>query len=249
MNPQTEIATVVVAEQVLTIAVGDNGDADFEFTFRMDGTGSCRDVDSGGEPIKFTWESKEIDGVEDEERNEALRDLARQIFWDEINNELGDDRVLQSVDFGSEDVSFETGSEEELKRLVNLILYSFSSIWDEERTDIELTICAETEYAHAAIDDYCDLMEDGEISNEIKTAISELVDHALGWNSPAGSHLEYNDGAADRTSGYSETPNTLLYSIPRPSFHELAEAREQLLAAFADHEARAEAEQLLRAGE
>ena len=206
-------------------------------------------LNSGGEPVKFTWEPKDIDGVEDEERNEALRDLARQIFWDEINSELGDDRVLQSVNFGSEDVSFETGSEDELKKLVNLILYSFPSIWDENRTDIELTICAETEYADAAIDDYCDLMEDGEISNEIKTAIGGLVDYALGWNSPAGSHLEYNDGATDRASGYSETPNTLWFSVPRPSFHELAEAQEQLLAAFADHEARAEAEQLLRAGE
>ena len=249
MNPQTEIETVAVQEHVLTVAFGENGDSDFEFAFRMDGTGSCRDVGFGSEPVKFTWEPSGIDGLEGEERSDALRDLAHELFWDEINDQFEDDRVLQEVDFGSEEVSFETGSEEELKRLVNLILYSFPSIWNEERTNIDLTICAATECADAAIDDYCDLMEDGEISNEIKTAIGGLVDYALGWNSPTGGHLEYNDGAADRASGYSETQNSLWFSIPRPSFHELAEAREQLLAAFADHEARAEAEQLLRAGE
>ena len=249
MNPQTEIETVAVAEHVLTVAFGENGDADFEFTFRMDGTGSCRDVDFSGDPIKFTWEPSGIDGLEGEERSDALRDLAHELFWGEINDQLDDDRVLQEADYGSEEVSFETGSEEELEKLVRLILYSFPSIWDEERTGIELTITAATECADATIDDYCDLMEDGEISDEVKSAIRELVDYALGWNSPTGGHLEYNDGAAGRASGYSETPNALWFSIPRPSFHELAEAREQLLAIFADHEARAEAEKLLRAGE
>lgn len=249
MNPQTEIEPVAIAEHVLTVAFGENGDADFEFTFRMNGTGSCRDVDFSGEPIQFTWEPTGIDGLEGEERSSSLRDLAHDLFWDEINEQLDEDRVLQEDDFGSEEVLFETGNEEELEKLVRLTLYSFPSIWDEERTGIELTISAATECADAAIDDYCDLMEDGEISEEVKSTIRELADYALGWNSPTGGHLEYNDGAANRASGYSETPNSLWFSIPRPSFHELAEAREQLLAAFADHEARAEAELLLRAGE
>ena len=249
MNPRNEIETVAVAEHVLTVAFGENGDADFEFRFRMDGTGSCRDVDFSGDPIKFMWEPSGIDDLEGEERGEALRDLAEGLFWDQINEQLDEDRVLQEVDFGSEEVSFETGSEEELEKLVRLILYSFPSIWDEERTGIELTISAATECADAAIDDYCDLMEDGQIPEEFKSAIRELTDCALGWNSPTGGHLEYNDGAAGRASGYSETPNSLWFSIPRPSFHELAEAREQLLAIFEDHEARTEAEQLLRAGE
>lgn len=249
MSPQTETDTAAVAEQVLAISVGEEGGGNFEFTFCVDGTGSCRDVDYCGEPIRLTWEPSEIDGLEGEERSDTLRDLAQELFWDQINDELGEDRVLQEVDFGSEEVSFETGSREDLERLLRLVLYSFPSIWDEEQTSIDLTICAATECDEAAIDDYCDLMEDGEIPDEIKSAIRGLIDYALGWNSPAGSHLEYNDGAANRASGYSETPNALWFSIPRPSFHELAEAREQMLAAFAYHEARAEAEQLLRAGE
>ena len=248
MNTQTEIATPVTAECFVTVGVGEEG-ADFEFTFRMDGTGSCRDADFGGEPIGFTWDPKAIDGMEGEARGETLRDLAQELFWETINDQLGDDRVLLSDDFGSEEVTFESESEEELERLVRLILYSFPSIWEEDREEIDLTIMAETECAEADIDDYCELMEDPEISDEVKTAIRGLTGYALGWNSPSGSHLEYNDGPTGRASGYSETANTVCFSIPKPSFHELAEAREQLLAVFAEHEARDEAERLLRAGD
>lgn len=248
MNSQTEIETPVVAECLVTVGVGDEG-ADFEFTFHMDGTGSCRDADFGGEPIGFTWEPSAIDGTEGEARSEALRELAQELFWEAINDQLDEDRVLQSIDFGSEEVTFDTGSEEELEKLLRLILYSFSSIWEDEREEIDLTIQAETVCAEADIDDYCELMEDPQISDEVKTAIRELTGYALAWNSPAGSHLEYNDGPTNRASGYSETANTVCFSIPKPSFHELAEAREQLLAVFADHEARNEAERLLGAGE
>jgi len=245
---QTEIATPVAAECFVTVGVGEEG-TDFEFTFRMDGTGSCRDAEFGGEPIGFTWDPSVIDGTEGEARSEALQELARELFWEEINDQLDEDRVLLSDDFGSEEVTFETGSEQELERLIRLILYSFPSIWEEDREEIDLTIMAETECAEADIDDYCELVEDPEISDEVKTAIRELTGYALGWNSPSGSHLEYNDGPTGRASGYSETANTVCFTIPKPSFHELAEAREQLLAVFAEHEARDEAERLLRAGD
>ena len=247
MNTQTEIETPIVSEEIVTVGVGEEG-ADFEFAFRMDGAGSCRDLEFGGAPIEFTWEPKAIDGMEGEARSEALRNLAQELFWDVINDQLDEDRVLQSDDFGSEEVSFETGCEEDLKKLVRLILYSFPSTWEDEREAIDLTILAETECAEADIDDYCELMEDPQISDEVKTAIRALAGYALGWNSPAGAHLEYNDGAVGRASGYSESANTIWFSVPRPSFHELAEAREQLLQVFADHEARNEAEKLLRAG-
>lgn len=249
MNTRTEIETPSVLEHLVTVGVGDGDDANFEFTFRKDGTGSCRDVDFGGEPIGFTWEPSSIDGTEGEARNEGLRDLAQELFWEEINSQLDEDRVLQQDDFGSEEVTFETGSEEELGKLLRLILYSFPSIWEAERGEIDITIQAETESAEAGIDDYCELMEDSEVSDDAKTTIRELASYALGWNSPAGSHLEYNDGAAGRASGYYESPNTVWFRVPRPCFHELAEAREQLLANFADHEARNEAEKLLRAGD
>ncbi len=249
MNTPTEIETPAVPEHLVTVGIGDGGDANFEFTFRIDGTGSCKDIDFGSAPIGFTWEPSAIGGTEGEACSEALRELAQDLFWDEINDQLDEDRVLQSIDFGSEEVTFETGSKEELEKLVRLTLYSFPSIWEEGREDIDVTIRAETECEEAGIDDYCELMEDAEISDVVKTAVRELTGYALGWNSPAGAHLEYNDGAAGRASGYSEIPNTVWLSVPRPSFHELAEARERLLAIFADHETSDEAEKLLRAEE
>ncbi len=249
MTTQTAIETTSVPEHVLKVCVGDGGGESFEFTFRMDGTGSCNDLDCGGDPIAFNWDREQIGGLEGEEITEALQDLAREIFWEEINDQLGEERVLDEGDFGTEEATFETGSEEELERLVRIILYSFPSLWDPERDKIEVSINAATEAGDAEIDDYCELMEDAEISDEVKGAIRDLVDYALGWNSLTGSHLEYNDGAAGRASGYNDCPNTVWYSVPRPSFHELAEAREQLLQTFSDHESRNEAEELLRAGD
>ncbi len=248
MNIQTASEATTLAEHVLKTCVGD-GDASFEFTFRMDGTGSCSDLDCGGDSIDFNWAREQIDGLEGEEMTGALQDLAREIFWEEINDQLDEDRVLTDLDFGTEEVTFETGSEKELERIVALILYGFPSLWDPERDTIEVRINAATESEEAGIDDYCELMEDAEIPDEVKHAIRGLADYALGWNSPSGSHLEYSDGAAGRASGYSEYPNTVWFSIPRPSFHQLAEAREQLLQIFSDHESRNEAEELLRSGD
>jgi len=250
MTTQTASATTAVPEHAVKICVGDGSNESFEFRFRMDGTGSASDLDCGGDAIAFTWDRELIDGREGEELSAALEDLAREIFWEEINDQLGEERVLNEVDFGSEEeVTFETGSSQELEKIVRLILYSFASIWGEDRNNIELTINAGTECEEAEIDRYCELMEDGEILDEVKEAICGLMDRALGWNSPSGWHLEYNDGAPGRASGYSECPNTVWYSIQRPSFHELAEAREQLLEVFTDHESRNEAEKLLRAGD
>lgn len=248
MNIQTPIETAAVAEHVLKTCVGD-GDANFEFTFRMDGTGSCSDLDCGGDSIAFTWDREQIEGLEGDEINGALQDLAREIFWEEVNDQLDEERVFNDLDFGSEEVIFEAGSEKELERLVRLILYSFPSLWDSERDAIEVRINAASESEEAEIDDYCELMEDAEIPDKVKHAVRELVDYALGWNSPSGSHLEYNDGAAGRASGYSDCPNMVWFSVPRPSFHELAEAREQLLQIFSDHESHNEAEKLLRTGD
>ena len=249
MITQIEIKAVAVTEHTITVRVDENDDSGFEFTFRADGAGSCRDLYCGSEPVSFTWNPCDIEGLQGDARSEALRELAQKLFWDEINYQLGDDRVLQAEDWGSEEVSFETGSSEELERVVRIILYSFPSLWEDAREKLSLTVYSATEDDPAGIDDYCDFMQDAEVPEKIRQAVRELTSFVLGWNSPSGAHLEYNDGAAGRASGYYDSPNALWYSIPRPSFHELAEAREQLLASFAEHDSRNEAEVLLRAGE
>ncbi len=213
------------------IEVGEYDTIPFEFTYRVDGSGYCRDVEYEGANIPFTWDPLLLEVPEGEEREEALRDHARQIFWDDINDQLEEDRVLVESDYGSEEVIFEQGSEEQLERLVRLALYAFPIIW-EDRDEIGVTICAGAESGGASIDDGCELMEDDAIAENDKESICALIDLALELHQPVGCHLEYNDGASGRLSGYYECANTVCYIAPKPTFHELAEARGQLLKAF-----------------
>ncbi len=231
MNFTAAVSTAALIAEPFTIDVGDYDTIPFEFTYRVDGGGGCRDVEYGGANIPFTWAPSLLEGLEGEERTEALHDHARGIFWDEINDQLDEDRVLVEGDYGSEEVIFEQGSDEELERLVRLTLYAFPAIWD-DRDEIDVTIIAGTECEETSVDEYCDLMQDDAISQEDKERICALLDLALDLHQPVGCHLEYNDGASGRLSGYYECANTVCYTVPKPSFHELAEAREQFFAAL-----------------
>jgi hypothetical protein len=65
--------------------------------------------------------------------------------------------------------------------------------------------------------------------------VRELLEFALALNEPWGEHLEYNDGAYNRMSGYSWCANSILVVVERPSFHEIAEARQALRERLAVH--------------
>jgi len=233
----------------IRVDVGEYEEVPIQFSYRMDGTGTCKDLEYGNEEIDFAWEPSILDGLDPENRDEALHDHATQIFWDEINEQLDEDRVLREDDYGSEALSFENGSEEELERVVRLVLYSFPAIWDNSREEVGVTVNAASENQSACVDDYCELMEDGEISDATKDTLRELIDLGLRWNWPVGFHLEYNDGASGRASGYCESPNTIDYTIQKPSFHELAEARQELIQILTEHGMEDEAKQHLLRGE
>lgn len=156
------------------------------------------------------------------------------MFWDVINSQLNEDRVLGEDDLGSEEVAFATGSSEDLELLIQLILYSFPEIWGDDLDEIDVTILSSTESEPASVDHYCSLMEDGEISEDDKQSIRSLIECALERNQPTGYHLEYNDGLSGRASGYYESQNSISYTVARPTYHELAVAQDQLLAAFGE---------------
>jgi len=234
----------------VTINTAEYGEELFKFLYRADGTGHCIDLLCGGDPIKFNWDPTLIRGLEEPEVSEQLKDHARQLFWDEINEQLCDERVLTVEDFGGEEVSFECGSEDELERIVHLILYSFPALWENDRERVEVNLfCATNDGGgDAQLDDDCDLATIEDVPKEDVKAINALIDLALTWNEPVGSHLEYNDGATNRASGYCETPNCVCFTVPRPSFHELAEARESLRQTLLGSGAVVEDEQLLPIG-
>ena len=85
--------------------------------------------------------------------------------------------------------------------------------------------------------------------NQVTTTLRELIDLGLRWNWPVGFHLEYNDGASGRASGYYESPSTVDYTIQKPSFHELAEARQELVQILTERGLKDEAKRLLLRGD
>ena len=116
------------------VDVGEYEEISFEFTYRMDGSGTCKDLEYDNEEIDFAWEPSILDGLDPEKRDEVLQDHATEIFWDEINEQLDEERVLRESDYGSESLSFENGSEEELERVVRLALYSVPFTESDEQT-------------------------------------------------------------------------------------------------------------------
>ena len=249
MNTEVAPCSSEAVVYSIQVDVGEYEEIPFEFSYRMDGSGTCKDLEYGVEEIAFAWEPSIIDELDPEKRDEALHDHAAEIFWDEINEQLDEDRVLQEADYGSESLSFESGSEKELERVVRLALYSFPSIWDNSREEVSVTVNAASENQSACVDDYCELMEDGEISDAIKDTLRELIDLGLRWNWPVGFHLEYNDGASGRASGYYESPSTVDYTIQKPSFHELAQARQELVQILTERGLKDEAKRLLLRGD
>lgn len=205
----------------------------FVFTFLSDGSGTCRDVDYG-ETVSFSWKSSEAPLTNELERTTFLEALAEELFWSEINEQLGEDAVISdsewAEDFGENKIEFTCGSRDELERLTGLILHSFPSIWydgEEQRT-----ITFRTEGNHSG--ESARLEEDGnlelgcEITASEQASVVELLTFAMGQNTPVGEELEYNDGPSNRRSGYSWYSKSLEIVVLRPSFHEMAEARSRL---------------------
>jgi len=207
---------------------------EFLFVFRNDGTGTCRDVD-GQTEVTFEWNRDVTQGLEDADVEAALQDLAADLFWSEINDQFGDEAVITD-DYLFEhseglDVEFTCGSRQELWKLTRLVLYSFPSIWSDgsERRTVVFRAEGESSDESAGLeDDDYDLDLGTDVAAADRARIVELLNFAIGQNTPAGEYLAYNDGAYHRKSGYSWSVKRETVDICRPSFHEIAEARNQL---------------------
>lgn len=207
---------------------------EFLFIFRNDGTGTCRDVD-GQTHVTFEWNRDETQGLEDSGVEEALQDLASELFWSEINDQFGDDAVITDdylFEHSEElEVEFTCGSRRELRNLTRLILYSFPSIWSDgsERRTVTFRAEGESSNERAGLeDDDYDLDLGADLAGADRARVVELLNFAIGQNTPVGEYLAYNDGAYHRKSGYSWSVKRETVDICRPSFHEIAEARNQL---------------------
>jgi len=206
----------------------------FLFTFRNDGTGTCRDVD-GQTDVAFDWNPGDMEAVEDSEVEETLEELASNLFWSEINEQFGEDAVITDAYLFEHseglDVEFTCGSRKELRGLTRLILYSFPSIWSDgsERRNVTFQTEGESSGERASLEeDEYDLDLGSDLASADRARVVELLNFAIGQNTPVGEYLAYNDGAYHRKSGYTWSVKREAVEIGRPSFHEMAEARSEL---------------------
>ena len=113
---------------------------------------------------------------------------------------------------------FESGSEEELKRLLTLCLLTEPDIAAHAGEDLH--IFAATEADAPYLSDY------DEHYNTRR--LDELLAVVLRENQPVGWSFEYNDGIANRQSGYSENAECLCWNIGELLEH--CSARERMAA-------------------
>ncbi|MGH7745278.1 MAG: hypothetical protein ACREQ5_10840, partial [Candidatus Dormibacteria bacterium] len=120
----------------------------FLFVFRGNGTGICRDIDYGTE-ISFSWNANQAPQEGDHELTAFFRELADELFWADINDQLGEDAVISdsewAEDFGGREVEFACGSQQELENLTRLVLYSFPSMWSDGSEQRSISFSAEGE--------------------------------------------------------------------------------------------------------
>ncbi|MGH7745009.1 MAG: hypothetical protein ACREQ5_09450 [Candidatus Dormibacteria bacterium] len=129
------------------------------------------------------------------------------------------------------EVEFTCGSREELHFLTRLVLYSFPMIWTDgsECRTITFTAKGESSGEGAGLEeDQYSLNLGADLPAADGGHVVELLNFAIGQNTPVGEYLAYNDGAYHRKSGYSWCVKREIVNVPRPSFHEMAEARSQL---------------------
>jgi len=193
-----------------TMGLGSDGS---EVVFSADGIGVIKE-DSWYEFFEHDLNLEEIrrDYENDED---AINDFLRDHFNEHIIPQMED----PLFDPSGEDCElyFETGSQDELERLVRLFILTEPDVEAHEDEEIRL---------YAAMEETEPLLErsDGYFSERLE-ALAEI---ALSENRPVGWTWEYNDGAYNRRSGYDVFAESLTWNIGE--ILEQAPAREKMAA-------------------
>jgi hypothetical protein len=112
---------------------------------------------------------------------------------------------------------FETGSQDELERLIKLFILTEPEI--ESHDDKEVRLYAATEDDDPYLEDHACYWS---------KRLNQLTVIAVSENRPVGWNWEYNDGPIDRRSGYSHCAESLTWLIG--DLLEQAPAREKMAA-------------------
>ena len=189
---------------------------DFEsiyVVFRADGIGIIKE-DSWYEFFEHELDLEEV-RRESEGDEDAISDSLQDHFHEQIGPQMED----PFFDSSSEDCAlyFEIGSETELERLMKLFILTEPGIEAQEDEEVRLYAAMEgTDPCLGDEDCYC------------SERLNQLAEIALSENRPVGWSFEYNDGAVNRRSGYSEQAECLTWNIGE--ILEESSARERMAA-------------------
>ena len=196
----------------LTATIGVNWDS-IQIAFRADGIGIIKEESW----YEFFDHALDLAQVRQEcaDDEQAIHEALDEHFREHIGPNLED----PFFDPASEDCSlyFQCGSEEELKRLLTLCLLTEPDI--AAHADMNVQICAATD---------CDRPYLGDYHSYHTRRLEELLAVVLQENEPVGWSFEYNDGVANRQSGYSENAECLCWNIGE--LLEACSARERMAA-------------------
>ena len=187
----------------------------FRLRFYSDGTGNATELygNQAAEEVadaEFEWTP---DDAESLETVEDWRRFGSDIFRESVADNL-EDPFLSPEDTDQE-TYFRIGSEEDLQHMLELIVASLPEAFDHFGEDaLTVRVTSETEDGGATVELGDQL--------EMPQPVFELFQLALEQNVPVGWSWEYNDGAYDRRSGYTQFSNNLEFEIQRPSFHQVA---------------------------
>jgi len=181
--------------------------------FRADGIGVIIE-DSWYEFFEHELDPEQV--RRDREHDEdAINDHLQDHFHEQISPQMED----PFFDPSGEDCElyFEMGSQDELERLMKLFILTEPDIESHEDEGIRL---------YAAMDGTDPYLEDGDCYRSER--LDKLTEIALSENRPVGWSFEYNDGAVNRRSGYSEQAECLTWEIGE--ILEESSAREKMAA-------------------
>jgi hypothetical protein len=191
----------------------DFGSESLHIVFRADGIGVIKE-DSWYEFFEHDLNPEEVRRA-CEDDVDAINDFLQDHFNEQIGPQMED----PFFDPSGEDCElyFETGSKEELERLMRLFILTEPDIEAHEDEEVRL---------YAAMEETEPRLESSDCYHSER--LEALAEIALSENRPVGWTWEYNDGAYNRRSGYDEFAESLTWNIGE--IIEQAPAREKMAA-------------------
>lgn len=173
---------------------------DIFVVFREDGIGITRQ----GTDYDFFRHDLDLEELKQECQNDEdqISEALCSAFLEDIRSEMEDPFFDPEEEHCA--LHFTSGSDDELDRLMRLFILTEPGIESHEEENVRL---------YAALEDADPYLAEGDYEGYHSKRLAALAEVALSENRPVGWEWEYNDGAYDRKSGYTQCAEVLTYNI------------------------------------